>query len=184
MAEPALAELAASDNSLIINWRAFELRPEPVELLDPNGEYLTSAWRDHVYPLAAKMKLPMKRPPIQPRSRLAHEAAKWAGSHNRLAEYNLALFRAFFEFGRDIGSQRVLMDLASEQGLDPEALARALDSHQFIAEVLGDEEDASRLGVRAVPSFVANGRVLAAGVQTAERLRELMANGPRGLALF
>ena len=44
-------------------------------MLDPKGEYLTSAWRDHVYPLAAKMKLPMKMPPIQPRSRLAHEAA-------------------------------------------------------------------------------------------------------------
>jgi len=152
-------------------------------MLDPQGEYLTSAWRDHVYPLAAKMNLPMKMPPIQPRSRLAHEAAKWAASQGRPAEYNLALFRAFFQFGRDIGDQPVLMELAAELGLDQEDLARALDSQQFTAEVVGDAEAAQRLGIRAVPSFVFNDRVLASGVQTAGRLRELLANGP-SLSLF
>ena len=152
-------------------------------MLDPNGEYLTSAWRDHVYPLAEKMNMPLKKPPIQPRSRLAHEAAKWAGSHDRLAEYNLALFRAFFEFGLDIGDKQVLMSLADEMGLDPAALAQALDSHQFTAEVVGDEEESQRLGVRAVPSFVSNGRILASGVQTADRLKELLTKGP-GLPVF
>jgi predicted DsbA family dithiol-disulfide isomerase len=152
-------------------------------MLDPHGEYLTSAWRDHVYPLAAKMNMPLKKPAIQPRSRLAHEAAKWASSHDRLAEYNLALFRAFFEFGLDIGDKSVLMNLAEEMGLDPAALDRALDKHQFTGEVVGDGEEARRLGIRAVPSFVSNDRVLASGVQTADRLRELLIKGP-GLAVF
>ena len=143
-------------------------------MLDPKGEYLTSAWRNHVYPLAAKMNMPLKMPAIQPRSRLAHEAAKWASSHDRPAEYNLALFRAFFEFGLDIGDKQVLMNLADEMGLDPASLDRALDNHQFAGEVIGDGEEARRLGIRAVPSFVSNGRVLASGVQTAERLRELL----------
>ncbi len=127
--------------------------------------------------------MPLKKPSIQPRSRLAHEAAKWAGSHDRLAEYNLALFRAFFEFGLDIGDKQVLMNLADEMGLDPAALAQALDSHQFTGDVVGDEEEAQRLGIRAVPSFVSNGRILASGVQTADRLRELLTKGP-GLAVF
>ena len=122
-------------------------------------------------------------PPIKPRSRLAHEAAKWAGSHARLAEYNLALFRSFFEFGLDIGDKQVVMNLADDMGLDPAALGQALDSHQFTGEVVGDEEEAQRLGIRAVPSFVSNGLFLAAGVQTADRLRELLTTGP-GLAMF
>jgi predicted DsbA family dithiol-disulfide isomerase len=168
---------------LTIRWRAFELRPEPVPMLDPEGEYLTSAWRDHVYPLAEKMNMPMKKPVIQPRSRLAHEAAKWAGIHDRLAEYNLALFRAFFEFGLDIGDKQVLMNLADEMGLDPAALSLALDSNQFTPEVAGDQEESQRLGVRAVPSFVSNGRILASGVQTTDRLRELLTKGP-GLPVF
>jgi len=129
------------------------------------------------------MNMPLKKPSIQPRSRLAHEAAKWAFSHDRLTEYNLALFRSFFEFGLDIGDKQVLMNLAEEMGLDPAALAQALDSNQFTAEVVGDGEEAQRLGVRAVPSFVSNGRILASGVQTADRLRELLTKGP-GLPVF
>ncbi len=152
-------------------------------MLDPRGEYLTRAWREHVLPLAAKLNVPMKMPTVQPRSRLAHEAAKWAGSHGRLVEYHLVLFRAFFELGRDIGDQLVLMDLAGEIGLDPPALAQALDSHRFSDEVLKDEEEARRLGIRGVPSFAANGHVLASGVQTAGQLMVLMATGP-GLPLF
>jgi len=173
-----VAELAKTENNLTICWRAFELRPEPVPLLDPQGEYLTSAWRDHVYPLAKKMNMPLKKPSIQPRSRLAHEAAKWAGSHDRFVEYNQALFQGFFKLGLDIGDKQVLMKLAAEMGLESESLARALDSHRFTGEVLGDEEEARRIGIRAVPSFVSNGRVLAAGVQTTDRLRELLKGGP------
>ncbi len=154
-----------------------------MELLDPRGEYLTGAWRDHVYPLAAKMNMPLKMPLIQPRSRLAHEAAKWAGSQDRPAEYTLGIFRAFFEFGLDIGDKQVLMDLADKMGLESAALGQALDSHLFTEEVVRDEEEARRLRVRAVPSFVSNGRILASGVQTTDRLRELLTKGP-GLSVF
>ncbi|MHB8811195.1 MAG: hypothetical protein ACYC9M_14460 [Desulfobulbaceae bacterium] len=61
---------------------------------------------------------------------------------------------------------------------------RLLAQHSFTAAVLADEEEAQRLGVRAVPSFVAGNRILAAGVQTAERLRALMERGPSRLSLF
>ena len=69
------------------------------------------------------------------------------------------------------------MKLAAEMGLESESLARALDSHRFTGEVLGDEEEARRIGIRAVPSFVSNGQVIAAGVQTTDRLRELLKGG-------
>ena len=152
-------------------------------MLDPQGEYLTSAWQNHVYPLAKKMNMPLKMPTIQPRSRLAHEAAKWAGTHDRPGDYALALFRAFFQFGLNIGDKQVLLNLAADMGLDPADLGLALDSNQFTAEVVEDEEVARMLGIRAVPSFVFNGRILASGVQTADRLRELLAKDP-GLSVF
>jgi predicted DsbA family dithiol-disulfide isomerase len=150
------------------------LRPEPVPTLDPDGNYLVSAWQNHVYPLAAKMKMPLKRPPIQPRSRLAHEAAKWAGKHGRFEEYNIALFRALFEHGKNIGDLGILKGLAADLDLDEESLDAALKNGDYTAMVLADVHEARQVGVRAVPAFVANGKVLAAGVQTAGRLRELL----------
>jgi len=143
-------------------------------MLEPGGEYLTRVWHDHVYPLAKKMNMDMKLPPVQPRSRLAHEAAKWAGSKNRLHDYNLALFKAFFREGLDIGKRDVLAGLAVSLGLDPQDLQTALNEHIFTEEVVADEAEARRIGVNAVPAFAANGRFLAAGVQTVERLRSFI----------
>ena len=143
-------------------------------LLDPDGDYLVSAWKNHVYPLAAKMKMPMKRPPIQPRSRLAHEAAKWADRHEAFGEYNIAIFRAFFEYGKDIGDIAILKGLAADLNLDAESLDVSLKKGEFTDMVLADENEAGKIGVRAVPAFAADGNVLAAGVQTAKRLQELL----------
>ncbi len=150
------------------------MRPEPVPTLDPNGDYLVSAWKNHVYPLAAKMNMPLKKPPIQPRSRLAHEAAKWADKQGRFEEYNLALFRGFFEHGEDIGEISVLKGLAADLKLDAESLHISLKNSDYTAMVLADENEAIQVGVRAVPAFVVNGKVQAAGVQSAKRLHELL----------
>jgi predicted DsbA family dithiol-disulfide isomerase len=40
--------------------------------------------------------------------------------------------------------------------------------------VLADEDEARKVGVRAVPAFVVHGKVQAAGVQSAGRLHEFL----------
>ncbi|UCF03884.1 MAG: DsbA family protein [Deltaproteobacteria bacterium] len=178
MAEPALAEFVQLEPAAAVVWRAFELRPEPVPALDPQGEYLSRVWRDHVYPLAAKMGMPLRLPPVQPRSRLAHEAAKWASSQGRFEEYNIAIFRTFFEHGDDIGQPDVLVRLAADIGLDSQSLSASLDNGEFTGQVLADEDEAQKIGVRAVPAFAANSRILATGVQTTANLQELIRRVP------
>ncbi len=69
---PELERLRSETGShLQIEWRAFELRPEPQPTLDPDGEYLHRAWNSSVYPMAAERGLDLKLPPVQPRSRKA-----------------------------------------------------------------------------------------------------------------
>lgn len=174
MAEPAVKELVSQNERISVRWRSFELRPEPVPTLDPDGDYLVSAWQNHVYPLAAKMNMPLKRPPIQPRSRLAHEAAKWADSQGRFGEYHLALFQAFFEHGKDIGDIEILKGLAADLKLDMESLHTALENGEYTEMVLDDQNESVQAGVRAVPAFVVIGKVQAAGVQSAGRLHEIL----------
>jgi predicted DsbA family dithiol-disulfide isomerase len=116
----------------------------------------------------------MRLPPIQPRSRRAHEAAKWAQAEGRFDDFNSALFRAIFERGEDIADPEVLTQLAAALGLDAASLRRALDSREFEAEVLADERDAELLGVTGVPAFIASRRAIVSGVQPAAALREMI----------
>lgn len=142
--------------------------------LPPGGDYLARVWRDSVYPLAERLGVTMRLPPVQPRSRRAHEAAKWAASLQRFDEYNETVFRAFFERGEDIGDTEVLVSLAGALGLDGEGLRRALDHRDFEGQVLADEHEAQMLGVRGVPAFVANRRAALSGVQSFAALEALV----------
>ena len=167
-------ELVKSAPEVAIVWRAFELRPDPVPTLDPRGDYLERVWRSSVYPLAEKMGMTMKLPPLQPRSRRAHEAAHWARAQGRFDAYHAAIFRAFFERGEDIGDTGVLVSLATGLELDGNELRQALADGQFAKGVLDDEQEAGRLGVTGVPAFVANRKAALTGVRPVENLRTLI----------
>lgn len=168
-------------------WKAYELRPDPVPSRDPAGEYLTRVWRDSVYPLAERLGITMRLPPIQPRSRRAHEAAKWAqtqnqfdandvfGAYNDLfVTYNAAIFRAFFERGEDISDINILVNLARDLNLNDSSLRTALDTKHFEPAVLSDENEAASLGLHAVPAFIANRRFALTGVQPVTALEEMV----------
>ena len=160
-------------------WKAFELRPDPAPSLDPDGDYLRRVWRDSVYPLAERLGVTMRLPPLQPRSRRAHEAAKWAQTQSQFDAYNEALFRAFFERGEDIGSIEVLVNLARSEHLDEASLRAALESKQFEPSVLADEREAEELGVHAVPAFVFNRRYALSGVQPFAALEQMVNRASR-----
>jgi predicted DsbA family dithiol-disulfide isomerase len=131
-------------------------------------------WSSSVYPLAERLNITIKLPPVQPRSRRAHEAAHWAKHQGRFSEYNEALFRAFFERGEDISNVDVLGRLASDLGLDSNSLQQALDKHEYLESVLADEREARKLGISGVPAFVANRKAALSGVQSMENLKKLI----------
>jgi predicted DsbA family dithiol-disulfide isomerase len=157
-----------------IFWRAFELRPEPVPALPPDGEYLHRVWTNSVYPMAESLGITMKLPPVQPRSRLAHEAAHWARTQGKFEAMNAEIFRAFFERGENIGETEVLTSLAAKLELDADSLRRALDNREFESSVIADEREAEMIGLSGVPAFVANRKFALSGVQSFENLKMLV----------
>ena len=169
-----MCELGETDPNVAIVWRAFELRPEPVPTLDPNGGYLHRVWGSSVYPLAEQMGIDIKLPAVQPRSRRAHQAAHWARRHGKFREYNDALFRAFFQRGEDIGNTDVLTRLGSDIGLQGDDLREALDKDVHLKNVLADEQETKKLGLRGVPAFVANRKIALSGVQSLESLQKFV----------
>ena len=163
--EPDLARVKeAYGDRVEVDWRAYELRPDPIPTLDPDGDYLHRVWNASVYPMAESLGMKLRLPPVQPRSRKALEAAEFAREKGLYDEMHNALFRAFFEDGRDIGDVEVIVDVAAPVGLDPNELRRALSEDRYTEKVLADEELSRKLGVSSVPTML----VTPAGAQLSE----------------
>ncbi len=151
--EPVLSRIQEEFGPAVeVNWRPFELHPEPIPTLDPNGSYLHTVWNGAVYPMADERGMILRLPPVQPRSRKALEAAEFARDRGRFAEMRHGLFRAFFEDGKDLGALDVLMDIGGGAGLDPEQVRQALDGGEYTDRVVRSQEEAYALGVDAVPA--------------------------------
>ncbi|MCI0426564.1 MAG: DsbA family oxidoreductase [Nitrospiraceae bacterium] len=84
------------------------------------------------------------------------------GKQDDLAE---ALFYAYFTEGRDIGNGQVLVEVASEAGLDGNEVRQFLASGQGVEEVRAEEAAGHRMGIWGVPYFVLNGRYTISGAQ-------------------
>lgn len=67
-----------------------------------------------------------------------------------------ALRLAFFKDGRDISREAVLLEVASEAGLDVDAVRARLADGSALALVLRDYEEAAAEHVRGSPTFVLN----------------------------
>jgi predicted DsbA family dithiol-disulfide isomerase len=175
-----LAELRAK-HDVEVAWLPYELRPEPVPLPDvtgPEGERFRQGWERGVKPLAERLGVEMRFPPIKPRSRRAHEAAEHAREHGAFDAMRTALFEAFFVDNRDIGEIDVLTDIGASVGLDRAELRTALESGKYTERVVELEGESARLGVRAVPTIVIGGLAVE-GAQPYDVLRRVLEESER-----
>lgn len=149
--------------------RAFELFPAPEPIPEPAhlpADLAAAA------PLAAEVRLELRHSSMRPRTRKAHEAARFAAVQGREEAMRRALYAGYWERGLDIGRIDVLMELAAEVDLDPTDLKIALDIDSHRDEVLAHEALARRLRVVRVPTlFIGTGP----GAAILEGARELRA---------
>jgi predicted DsbA family dithiol-disulfide isomerase len=93
----------------------------------------------------------------------------WLGEQQgRQIEVVDALFRAYFQDGKDVGDHAVLVDLAAEAGLDPDEARRFLDSQDAVSEVDEEESVGRSLGIDGVPFFLFAGKYGVSGAQSPE----------------
>ncbi len=176
---PVLERIQAELGSAVeIDWRSFELRPEPEPTLDPDAEYLHRVWNQSIYPMAQERGLAIKLPPVQPRSRKAHEAAEFAREAGLLDAMNQVLFKAFFEDGRDLASTDVLLDIGQSVDLEADGLREALASGRYTQRVLEDEKLARQIGISGVPALIITAGAqayLVSGAQPYETIKDVIA---------
>lgn len=179
LAETVLSD-AIGDRDIAIDWRAFELRPDPVPTLKPEDPYLPAIWRKAVYPRAESLGVPIKLPSIspQPRSAKAFELLALAQDKGLGHPYSMRVMRAFFQEDRDIGDFDVLVELAADAGLDPDEARQALEQgtykerHQEALRYANEE-----MAITSVPTIVVGDQVFR-GTPSLEDLKEAIARLP------
>jgi predicted DsbA family dithiol-disulfide isomerase len=94
-------------------------------------------------------------------------AAEEAGVQHAVVD---ALFRAYFQAGRDIGDAETLDEIAQEAGLPGMAAMLAGEDHRDA--VLAEDMAARRGGISGVPSFLMDRHLLFSGAMPAHRMGE------------
>jgi predicted DsbA family dithiol-disulfide isomerase len=152
---------------------AFDLKPG----IPPEGLPREKVYAGRVYPegyidnmrqMAADSGVEMKRPPVIPNTRKAHEATEFAREHGDLAAFHRAVFHAYWTEERNIGDVDVLCDVASSCGLDPEDLREALADGRYAPTVEGQMTWSRVAGVTGVPTVIFDDRFAVIGAQDYE----------------
>lgn len=110
----------------------------------------------------------------QPNTIDAHRLIRWAEGIGKSAAMKQRLMDLYFTEGADLTNKAVLVQAATDIGLDPEDVRGALDSDQDVAEVTQEAEAAKEAGIQGVPMFIFGGKFAVSGAQAAEYLAEAL----------
>lgn len=176
---------AEREDRLEIDWHPFDLRAGKRE---PDGEidesvddgkdeaYFEQA-RQNVRRLAerydADMELELSREVDSLNAQIASYHVKETEPYERWLAFDVAIFEALWEEGRDVGDPDVLAELADDVGIDPAEVRAATEDEETAASVTEPFETAQRRGVTGVPTFTYDG-YSARGAVPPEHLQRLV----------
>jgi predicted DsbA family dithiol-disulfide isomerase len=107
---------------------------------------------------------------MSPNTLDAHRLIRWAAQAGQQDAVVEALFRAYFEEGRNIGDADVLADIAAAVGLPRQEIAKRLAGDEDKAAVQQEIAMAGELGIRGVPFFIFDSRYAVSGAEAPETL--------------
>ena len=120
--------------------------------------------------LADEIGLKMTRSPFIASSRPALEAAEWAREKGKFDQFHLAVFKTYWEEGKNIGLRSVLREIAEGCGLDWEELERSLDEKRYAGRIDGQNTEAGTIGITGIPAYII-GDHLVVGAQPYQNFR-------------
>jgi predicted DsbA family dithiol-disulfide isomerase len=177
-----LLHALAGREPFAIRWRPYQLDPEiPPEGID-RATYLRQklggnrldAIHARLGAMGADVGIAYRFDRIArtPSTLDAHRLIRWAGE--RQTGMAMELFRRYFELGEDISAPPVLAAAAAAASLDPD-IAPLLAGDTDRAAVQAEADEARRMGITGVPTFLIGGRYLLTGAQPPDTWRRLAA---------
>jgi predicted DsbA family dithiol-disulfide isomerase len=182
----ARLERLRADFDVTLDCCAYDLRPG----IPPEGIAREEISKGRVYPqgyldnlrqTALDAGIDMKRPPLVPNTRKAHEATEFAKEHGGdLWAVHRALFRAYFEEEQNIGDPDVVVAACTRAGLDAGTLREALTDGRYQPEVERQMAWSREIGISGVPTAIFNSKFAVVGAQDYELFRDVAGRIVRG----
>jgi len=173
------------DHPFSVEWHPFQLNPDmPTGGMDRRA-YLEAKFGGkqqavevyaRIADAAEKAGIEIDFAKIQrtPNTMNAHRLIHWAGLEGRQNAVVMALFRAYFKDGRDIGSVDTLVDIAQACGMDPEATERLFATDADLADLAARDSDARQKGITGVPAFLIAQQYVMPGAQPVETWQKVI----------
>ena len=176
--QKALSELD-SKVDFEISWKPYELHPEIPEngydkklymqqkFGNPNGRSSTYKQIEEIGK-SLDFDFNFSKTDRIPNTFKAHRLiwkSREKGYQTKLSE---ALFKAYFTDGKDIGSNEILIEIASSVGMDPDETKSFLHSNEGGQETADEEMSFIEKSIGAVPTYFVNDKYIIQGGQEPE----------------
>ncbi|MGB3814083.1 MAG: DsbA family oxidoreductase [Shinella sp.] len=111
---------------------------------------------------------------ISPNTLDAHRLLRWAMIEGTEVQGRvaLALFKAYFEEGRNVGDRTVLLDIAEASGMDRAVVSALFSAGADVDSVKEEIGMAREMGVTGVPCFIIDNKYAVMGAQSADVLTD------------
>lgn len=174
------------DHPFAIEWHPFQLNPGmPAGGMD-RREYLETKFGGRANALkvygqiaqaAEESGLEIDFAAIKrtPNTLDAHRLIHWAGIEGRQTAVVTALFKAYFQEGKDIEDPATLRAIAEGAEMDGDMIARLLASDADRADIIARDSHARQRGVNSVPTFIVANTHVVPGAQPPELWEQVIA---------
>jgi predicted DsbA family dithiol-disulfide isomerase len=163
-----------------LEWRGFQIHPDwPAEGIPADQARQTSdpdsrrALWERISAMAEVVGFSMRPPAVLTNSRAALAATEFARESGRDEALEERIYRAYFNEGLNIGDPAVVVRLASEVGLDSNAVADAIKSPRYELKLKNNSLAANQRGVNGVPTFFI-GEYPLVGAQSPDAMRSIL----------
>ena len=166
-------------------WRPFFLNPDTPPQGEPYMPFLEAKFgsREAVEAIFARVReagraydldYAFERITLRANTLQAHRLIHWAQQRGEAEQLVERLFVAQFQRGEYVGDVALLTQIAAECGYPPAEVAAYLASSQDVDTVRSQEAEGRAAGIRQVPTFIVDRRLVVVGAEDPAVLAEAM----------
>ena len=158
-------------------WLSFELHPET----PPNGIPLAKRFSDtdrirmyeNIMNRGKELGITFSHLSKLSNSRMALEASEFARDMGKYDLFHEQVFHAYFTELKDIGNIDTINEIALSCGLNIDEMGHALMEHRYAGRLDKTREEARRIKLTGVPTFLINDHDKIVGAQPIEAFKDL-----------